>query len=136
MVRSSEVGVRKVVGAKKGQLITQFLMESFIVTFISAMIAIVAMDLFFPYFNQITGKEFDITWENLKHFTSPLITIAVVIGLISGAYPAFYLAKLEPVSSLRGKEVSGTGAIGLRRSLVVFQFVLTIVMIVSTLVIG
>ncbi len=117
MVRSREVGVRKVVGAKKGQLIVQFLMESFIITFISAMIAIVAMDLFFPYFNQITGKEFDITWENLKRFTPPLITIAVVIGLISGAYPAFYLAKLEPVSSLRGKEVSGTGAIGLRRTL-------------------
>jgi putative ABC transport system permease protein len=136
MVRSREVGVRKVVGARKGQLIVQFLTESFIITFISAMIAIVVMDLFFPYFNQITGKEFDITWENLKRFTSPLITIAVVIGLISGAYPAFYLAKLEPVTSLRGKEVTGTGAIGLRRTLVVFQFVLTIVMIVSTLVIG
>ena len=136
VVRSREVGVRKVVGAKKRQLIVQFLMESFIITFISAMIAIVAMDLFFPYFNQITGKEFDITWENFTRFTSPLITIAIAIGLISGAYPAFYLAKLEPVSSLRGKEVSGTGAIGLRRTLVVFQFVLTIVMIVSTLVIG
>ena len=136
MVRSREVGVRKVVGARKGQLIVQFLMESFIITFISAMIAIVVMDSFFPYFNQITGKKFDITWENLNLFTLPLITIAVVIGLMSGAYPAFYLAKLEPVSSLRGREVSGTGAIGLRRTLVVFQFVLTIVMIVSTVVIG
>lgn len=136
VARSREVGVRKVVGAKKRQLIVQFLMESFIITVISGMIAIVAMDLFFPYFNLITGKEFDITGENLHRFASPLITIAVVIGVISGAYPAFYLAKLEPVSSLRGKGVSGTGAIGLRRTLVIFQFVLTIVMIVSTLVIG
>ena len=136
MVRSLEVGVRKVAGAKKGQLIVQFLMESFIVTFISAMAAIFVMDLFFPYFNQITGKEFDITRQNLIRFVPPLLTVAVVIGLTSGSYPAFYLAKLKPVSSLRGREVSGKGAIDLRRTLVIFQFVLTIVMIVSTLVVG
>ncbi|HLT72940.1 MAG TPA: ABC transporter permease, partial [Cyclobacteriaceae bacterium] len=136
MVRAREIGVRKVVGAKKTQLVVQFLMESFIVTFISAVLAIFVMDLCFPYFNLITGKEFDVTWENLQRFVSPLLIIAVVIGLLSGAYPAFYLARMEPVSSLRGRGMSGKGATGLRRALVVFQFVLTIVMIVSTLVIG
>lgn len=136
MIRSREVGVRKVVGAKKGQLIVQFLMESFIITFVSAIIALLMMDLCFPFFNTITGKEFDVTWKNLNYFVPPLVTIAVIIGLMSGAYPAFYLSKLDPVSSLRGREASRTGSIGLRRALVVFQFVLTIVMIVSTMVIG
>ncbi|MEJ7644713.1 MAG: ABC transporter permease [Chryseolinea sp.] len=136
IVRSREVGVRKAVGATKGQLIVQFLIESFIITVLSAMIAIVVMDLLFPYFNQITGKQFDVTWGNLQCYITPLITIAIAIGLLSGAYPAFYLAKLEPSSSLRGREVSGRGAIGLRTTLVVFQFVLTIIMIVSTVVIG
>ena len=136
MVRSREVGVRKVVGAKKGQLVVQFLMESFIITFVSAIVALVVMDLCFPFFNSITGKSFDVTWKNLSYFTPPLIAIAIIIGLISGAYPAFYLSKLDPVSSLRGREVSKTGSIGLRSTLVVFQFVLTIIMIVSTMVIG
>lgn len=136
MMRAREIGVRKVVGAKKTQLVVQFLMESFIVTFISAVLAIFVMDLCFPYFNLITGREFDVTWENFQRFVSPLLLIAVAIGLLSGAYPAFYLARVEPVSSLRGSGMSGQGASGLRRALVVFQFVLTIVMIVSTLVIG
>lgn len=136
MVRAREVGVRKSVGAKKGQLIIQFLTESFVVTSISAALSIFVMDLVFPYFNEITGKDFNITGENLWTYIPSLLSIAALIGLISGSYPAFYLAKLKPVSSLRGKEVSGTGAAGLRKALVVFQFVLTIVMIVSTLVIG
>jgi len=136
MVRAREIGVRKVVGAKKTQLVVQILMESFIVTFVSVVLSIFVMDLCFPYFNMITGKEFGVTWENLQRFAFPLLVIAGVIGLLSGAYPAFYLARMEPVSSLRGKGMSGKGATGLRRALVVFQFVLTIVMIVSTLVIG
>lgn len=136
MVRAREIGVRKVVGARKTQLVVQFLLESFIVTLISAVLAIFVMDLCFPYFNLITGKEFDITWGNLQRLAAPLVTIAMAIGLLSGAYPSFYLARVEPVSTLRGRGMSGKGASGLRRALVVFQFVLTIVMIVSTLVIG
>lgn len=136
MARSREISVRKVVGAGKRQLILQFLLESLIVTFISAVIAIFVMNLCFPYFNQITGKQFDIAWENVLRFAPPLLTIAGLIGLLSGAYPAFYLAAVEPVSSLRGRHVTGKSAFGLRKALVVFQFVLAIVLIVSTLVIG
>ena len=136
MMRSREVGVRKVVGAGRGQLIVQFLMESFLLTILSAITAIFVMDLIFPYFNQITGKEFDISFDNLTTYALPLIAIALIMGMISGSYPAFHLAKLKPVSSLRGREVAAMGTIGLRKVLVVFQFVITIVMIVSTLVIG
>lgn len=136
MVRSREVGVRKVVGARRGQLIVQFLSESLLITFISAIISIFAMDLFFPYFNQITGKTFDITTNNIMEYIPALAMIALVIGLISGSYPALYLAGLKPVSSLRGRQDNTGGAAGLRKVLVTFQFVITIVMIVSTLVIG
>lgn len=136
MMRSREVGVRKVVGARKGQLMLQFLMESFLITLISALIAIFVMNLVFPYFNQITGKEFEITLQTWMDYVPPLLAIAFIIGMISGSYPAFYLARLKPVSSLRGREVPAKGNIGLRKVLVVFQFVITIVMIVSTLVIG
>jgi putative ABC transport system permease protein len=136
MMRSREIGVRKVVGAHKGQLIVQFMMESFLITTISMVIALGVMDLAFPYFNQITGKTFDITRDTLTLYLPPLVFIAFLIGLIAGSYPAFYLSKLRPVASLKGREVIGNASAGLRKILVVFQFVLTIVMIVSTLVIG
>lgn len=136
MVRGKEVGVRKVAGAHQGHLIAQFLTESLLLTFVATIIAIGVMDMVFPYFNQITGKEFDITWKTLLTYLPPLLTIAFVVGVISGSYPAFYLAKVKPITSLRGREVVAEGQIGLRKMLVVFQFVLTIVMIVSTLVVG
>lgn len=136
MIRAREVGIRKVVGAQKGQLVVQFLTESLVITFVSMVIAIAVMDIVFPYFNQITGKEFDIAWETLPSYLPPLLTIALIIGFISGSYPAFYLAKLRPVASLRAREVTTVGQIGLRKILVIFQFVLTIVMIVSTMVVG
>ena len=135
MVRSREVGVRKVAGAKRGQLVLQFLMESFVITIISAGVSVLVMKLVFPYFNQITGKQFEITRATLMTYIPPLTGIACIIGVISGSYPAFYLAKLKPVSSLRGA-TTAKGTAGLRKMLVVFQFVITIVMIVSTLVIG
>lgn len=136
LARSKEVGVRKVVGAYKDQLVFQFLTESFLVTFISMFLAIGAMDLLFPYFNDITGKSFDISWQTLKDYGLPLLVISLIIGLISGSYPAFYMAKLRPVSSLKGEGQGDSGAMRLRKGLVVFQFALTIVMIFSTIVVG
>lgn len=136
LARSKEVGVRKVVGAHKNQLVFQFLTESFIVTFISMFLAIGAMDLLFPFFNAITGKSFDISFSSLQSYSLPLLVITFVIGLIAGSYPAFYMAKLRPVSSLNAKGHGEGSAMRLRRGLVIFQFALTIVMIFSTIVIG
>jgi len=136
LTRSREVGVRKVAGAYKNQLIVQFLTESFVVTLISMIIAIGVMDMVFPYFNQITGKKFDVNLETLKDYFPPLLCIAIVVAFISGSYPAFYLARLKPVASLKGHDSGERGAVSFRKALVVFQFALTIVMIVSTIVIG
>jgi putative ABC transport system permease protein len=136
LVRAKEVGIRKSIGAYKTQLVTQFLTESFLITLLAMMIAIGAMDLFFPFFNRITGKEFSISLDSIETYVPPLLIISLVIGLISGGYPSFYLATLQPVASLKGNNVSSKASAQLRKGLVVFQFVLTIVMIVSTLVIG
>ena len=136
MFRAKEIGIRKVVGAFKKQLVTQFLTESFIITLVALVLSVGILDLIFPFFNEITGKAFDLNWDNLPVYLLPLLGIAVVIGLFSGSYPAFYLSRLQPVNTIRGDNQTRKGSFNLRKVLVVFQFILSIVMIVSTLVIG
>lgn len=134
--RSKEIGIRKVAGAVKTQLIFQFLTEAFVITLVSMLLAIVMMDLCFPFFNSITGKQFDLSLETIGEFIPTLLLITLIIGVIAGSYPAFYLSKLKPVTTLKGNSVFTGNKVNLRTSLVVFQFMITIVLIVSTLVIG
>jgi putative ABC transport system permease protein len=134
--RTKEIGIRKVAGAFKAQLIVQFLTEAFLITLISMLLALVMMDLTFPYFNSITGKNFDLTLTTLIQFLPSLLIITLIIGVIAGSYPAFYLAKLKPISTLKNQTAYARGGFDLRTTLVVFQFTITIVLIISTLVIG
>ena len=134
--RSKEIGIRKVAGAVKTQLIFQFLTEAFVITFVSMVLSIVMMDLCFPFFNSITGKHFDLSLKTISEFMPALLLITLIIGVIAGSYPAFYLSKLKPVATLKGQSVFTKNRFNLRTSLVVFQFMITIVLIVSTLVIG
>ena len=134
--RAREIGIRKVAGAAKGQLIFQFLTESFLITLVSMFLALAMMDLSFPYFNDITGKRFDLSVTTLKEFVPSLLLITLLIGIIAGSYPAFYLARLKPVATLRGHATFTPRKLNLRTVLVVFQFAITTVLIVSTLVIG
>ncbi len=134
--RAKEIGIRKVAGAFKAQLIFQFLTEAFVVTLISMILAIVMMDVCFPYFNLITGKNFELTLDTLGEFMPSLLLITLIIGVIGGSYPAFYLSQLKPVATLKGQSVFTKNRFDLRTTLVVFQFMITIVLIISTLVIG
>jgi putative ABC transport system permease protein len=134
--RSKEIGVRKVAGAFKTQLIAQFLTESFVITFVSMLLALVMMNLCFPFFNLITGKNFSLSLTTVGEFMPALLLITLIIGIIAGSYPAFYLSKLKPVATLKGHARLTTTRFNLRTALVVFQFTLTIVLIVSTLVIS
>lgn len=133
--RAKEIGIRKVAGAFKTQLIFQFLTEAFVVTLISMLLALVMMDLCFPYFNSITGKNFDLNLTTIVQFLPSLLLITLIIGMLAGSYPAFYLARLKPVSTLKGLINVSRNNFDLRTSLVVFQFTITIVLIISTLVI-
>ena len=133
--RAREIGIRKVAGAVKGQLIFQFLTEAFLITLVSMVLALAVMDLSFPYFNSITGKNFDLTPTTLSEFLPSLLLITLIIGVIAGSYPAFYLARLKPILTLKGHSTFTPRKLDLRTVLVVFQFTITIVLIVSTLVI-
>lgn len=134
--RAREIGIRKVAGAIKGQLVFQFLTEALVLTLVSTFLSLAVMDVAFPYFNSITGKNFDLNSATLSQFIPPLLVISLVIGVLAGSYPAFYLARLKPAASLKGRPVLVAGRLNLRTTLVVFQFAATLVLIISTFVIS
>tara|TARA_R110002073_G_scaffold279026_1_gene443123 strand:- start:405914 stop:408346 length:2433 start_codon:yes stop_codon:yes gene_type:complete len=132
--RAKEVGVRKTLGSNKADLIKQFLTESGLISFISLLFAIVIAAIAMPYFNELSGKEIAIPFSNLL-FWGLLILAVLVLGLLSGSYPAFFMSKFIPVKVLKGGGASSVGGSRIRNSLVVFQFAISVFLIVSTLVV-
>ncbi|QHS59983.1 ABC transporter permease [Chitinophaga agri] len=133
--RAKEVGLRKVMGSQRSSLIIQFLAESVITSCCAMLIAIVIAALLLPYMNDLSGKSLRITVTSLTWLLPLLLLIVVVVGLLAGSYPAFFLSSFEPVKVLKGKLSSGFKSSWLRNSLVTFQFVTAILLIVGTLVI-
>jgi putative ABC transport system permease protein len=133
--RAKEVGVRKVIGAEKSSLRIQFLTESFLLSFLSVMISIPLLALVLPYLNKITHA--DILLSSLFNYKVGLLLIAVTIitSFVAGSYPAFYLSAFQPIKVIKGNFTSHVSAAGIRRSLVVFQFVLSVVLITSIIII-
>ena len=133
--RALEVGLRKVVGSERGALIGQFLTESILITAIAFILGIALAALLLPYFNSLAGKELTFPWQ-MVWFVPVLLGAALLIGLVAGTYPAFYLSGFNPIQVLKGKISKGTRSSGLRGSLVVFQFTVSIILIVGTLIIN
>jgi putative ABC transport system permease protein len=133
--RAREVGVRKVLGAGRKQLIAQFLTESILVTFAAAVIAFIATQALLPAFNQIAGKDITINFQTLVWLIPALLVIVLVVGALAGSYPAFYLSAFNPVNVLKGKLSTGFKGSRLRSFLVVLQFSISIFLIIGTLVI-
>jgi len=133
--RAREVGVRKVLGSNRGTLIYQFLTESILTSFIALVIALFLADLLLPYFNVLAGKRIVFDFVATMWLAPGLVAVTIVIGLLAGIYPAFFMSAFMPVEVLKGKLSAGFKGSWLRNSLVVFQFVAVIVMIVGTLVI-
>ncbi|MCO5934866.1 ABC transporter permease [Mucilaginibacter sp. RB4R14] len=133
--RAKEVGVRKVMGSSRKHLIFQFLAESILITFVATVIAIVAAVILLPFFNQLSGKEIVLTVDSLKWLVPSLLAIVLVIGSLAGSYPAFFLSAFQPIDVLKGKLSAGFKGGGLRSFLVVFQFFVSILLIIGTLVI-
>jgi putative ABC transport system permease protein len=131
--RLKEVGIKKVVGAGRKQLIFQFLSESVLLTFISVVFALLIVLLLLPEFNKITGKQLSL------HFSPELLLsvlgITFLTGLISGSYPALYLSGFNPISILKNKLSSSLGEVWARKGLVVFQFAITVTLIIAVLVV-
>jgi putative ABC transport system permease protein len=133
--RAREVGVRKVLGSSRKHLIFQFLAESILVTLVATVIAVLAAAALLPLFNQLSGKEIILTTQSLKWLIPSLSLIVLVIGSLAGSYPAFFLSAFQPIDVLKGKLSAGFKGGGLRSFLVVFQFCVSILLIIGTLVI-
>jgi len=133
--RSRESGIRKIVGAKRGILIKQFLTESLVLTLISFIFSLILIKLFLPYFNQLADKSLSFSVFKTPALAGGLILLAIITGLLSGSYPAFYLSSFEPVKVIKGQtELHGGNGI-LRKILVVFQFAVSVAMITGTFII-
>ncbi|NUM80389.1 ABC transporter permease [bacterium] len=131
--RLKEVGMRKVLGAQRFQLVRQFLGESFLVTSAALVIGLVLAELFIPWFNNLTGKSVSLfSWQSMDAVIT-LAGILFFVGLIAGSYPALFLSHFQPAPILKG-EIKQRSGLQLRRFLVVLQFTITVVLIVATLV--
>lgn len=133
--RAKEIGIRKVAGAQNTQLIPQFLAESVLLSFISLIIAFAFAELLLPLFNNLSEKHLHVSYMFCPDILGITIIITIVTGLLSGAYPAFYLSSFEPISVLRGKLSSGSRNAFLRKSLVVMQFAISLSLIIATTII-
>ena len=135
--RAKEVGIRKVLGAYRKQLIRQFISESVALSLIAMLIAILLVTILMPDFNQLAGKELSFNFSSNPLIFLEILIIALVAGIISGSYPAFYLSSFLPVRVLKGKvSKTGKGGGALRRILVVVQFFIAIFMIIATIVVS
>jgi putative ABC transport system permease protein len=133
--RAKEVGVRKVVGAGKYDLIKQFLGESFILSFIGVIVALPLLWIALPYFNNITHADIRLSFFADYRLWLMLTALIVVTGLVAGSYPAFYLSAFEAIKVIKGNFNSRISATGIRKVLVVIQFVVSIVMITCIIII-
>jgi putative ABC transport system permease protein len=132
--RAKEVGIRKTLGSNKSELIWQFLTESGLITAISMFIAIAIVFLALPYFNDLAGKDISMPIGEPLFWVS-ILSITLVLGLLSGSYPAFFMSRFKPLDTLKGDLGSKVGGGGIRRALVVFQFSVSVVLIIGTLVV-
>ncbi len=133
--RGKEIAIRKVSGASRGTLVRQFLTEALLVTVISVLLSLVLVNVALPAFNAFTGKSLIVdTHTDYRIWVGILSTIAVVT-LLAGLYPALFQSGLNPLSLLKSKIQLGRGNISLRRSLVIFQFMISIVLIAATIII-
>ncbi len=133
--RAKEIGIRKVVGALRGSLIRQFITEAMLITFLAVIIALVLTIALLPIFNTLTGKSMQPPYEQAS-FWIGLIALTLITGFVSGSYPAFLLSSFKPIAVLKGKLKFGFGAIWFRKGLVVFQFVLSILLIAGMVVVS
>jgi len=133
--RAKEVGIRKVAGSTRENLIFQFLTESMLLTFLSMLLALGFAVLVLPMFNTLSGKELHTTILFSPRFIALLAALVMIVGCLAGSYPAFYLSSFQPIKVLKGATSTGFKNSWLRSSLVVFQFFISIALIVGTLVI-
>jgi len=133
--RAREIGVRKVMGAYRKQLIFQFFLESSLIAFLAFVISIGVTEAALPYFNELAGKSFDIGWDNMLPKLIQMFFITLTVGLLAGIYPALVLSGYNPVYVLKSQVKTSPKGLLLRRTLVISQFALSVLMIIATLIV-
>ena len=133
--RAREVGLRKVVGSRRGPLVLQFLSESMVFTIISLIISIVLIIVLLPKFNLLAGKSFDLHVIYSPVVLLSLLAVIIIVGIFGGSYPAFFLSRFSPVTVLKGEITQGSAGSLFRKILVVIQFTVSVIMIICTLIV-
>lgn len=134
--RAKEVGMRKVVGARRKEIVNQFFLESIIYAFTALIISIILIFDLLPVFNSISGKELSFGFPNNLGILLLAVGVALITGIISGSYPAFMLSRFNPLKVLKGRSGLGSKNKNFRKPLVIFQFSLTIFLIIGTVVVN
>ena len=133
--RAREVGMRKVMGAHRSQLIKQFMGESFLFSLLAAALAVVLVLLFLPQFNNFAGKDIALTLGNVLFFGGGLLGTIFIVGFFSGSYPALFLSRFQPIDTLKNDLSTGKNGILFRRALVFLQFTVSIGLIIGTFIV-
>ena len=133
--RAKEVGLRKVIGAHKSQLISQFLLEALLVNLWAALVALLMAELLLPYFNQLVGKQIAQHLWNHPPFLLNLAAFFLIGTMVSGFYPALVLSGFRPIAVLKGKFRNSRGGATLRKSLVTIQFAASVILVAGTLIV-
>jgi putative ABC transport system permease protein len=133
--RSKEVGIRKVMGSQRRQLIIQFITESVVIALISLVVSLILIYAFLPFFNDLANKALPFSYVLQKPVILSLVGLVLFVGVVGGSYPAFYLSGFNPVSVLKGKLSTRGGTVIFRKALVIFQFGISIFMLISTLIV-
>ncbi|RXF53664.1 FtsX-like permease family protein, partial [Enterococcus faecalis] len=132
--RAKEVGIKKVSGSTRGMLVSQFLTESFILAFISLILALVIIKISLPYFNNLLGSRLELNLLAGWYTIPALLLFTLLVGIMSGSYPALFLSSFDPYTVLKGSVRNSMQNGRLRRVLVIFQFAVSILLIVGTMI--
>ena len=135
VTRKREVGVRKVVGAHRPQLMVQFLSESLLLTCSALLIALALVELCLPLFNQFVRGDLHLNTTTVMAGAPAVLALTLLVGLLAGWYPAFFLSSFQPVNALKSSASSSSGSSGLKKGLVIFQFGMSILLVICTLVV-
>jgi ABC-type antimicrobial peptide transport system permease subunit len=133
--RAREIGVRKVAGANKRKIIVQFLGESLLIVLVAHAIAMIMVELLLPGYKNLIGKQLAVNYQSVGLYMG-LVTMVLFCGFLAGSYPAFYLSSLKPLDTMKGVINKNPGNVQFRRVLVIFQFSLSILLIICTMIVG
>ena len=135
VLRAKEIGVRKTAGARKGELVAQFLCESVFIAWLAAALAFVLTIVALPWLNQLSGQQLSVHSLGQWKVLIAILLLPFLVGILSGIYPALYLSSFQPIKVLKGVIIKGGGNISFRKALVIFQFSISIILIIATVIV-